>query len=137
MDKTKHAFGNSENLEIAIQKNKINSYDILFLDGDTEPKIGWVDKNKVVRLVDTEKIVVVEGEVMPETGEAGKIYIHGENGYFWDGTKFVNLCKPTDVTALENQISNLGTQIEQKVDITTVQGMIEEYSENANAIIEF
>ena len=137
MDKTKHAFGNSENLEIAIQENKINSYDILFLDGDTEPKIGWVDKNKIVRLVDTEKVVVVEGETMPETGEAGKIYIHGENGYFWDGTKFVNLCKPTDVTALENQISDLGTQIEQKVDIETVQGMIEEYSENANAIIEF
>ena len=137
MDKTKHAFGNSENLEIAMQENKIDSYDILFLDGDTEPKIGWVDKNKIVRLVDTEKVVVVEGETMPETGEAGKIYIHGENGYFWDGTKFVNLCKPTDVTALENQISNLGTQIEQKVDIETVQGMIEEYSENANAIIEF
>lgn len=137
MDKARHAFGKSENLQAALDSGAIDAYDILFLDGDTKPKLGWVDANGVVRVVDNEKVVVVDGETMPETGEAGKIYIHGENGYFWDGTKFVNLCKPTDVTALENQISDLSTQIEQKVDIVTVQGMIEEYSENANAIIEF
>lgn len=137
MDRAKHAFGNSENLEVALQDNKIDSYDILFLDGDTEPKIGWVDKNKVIRIVDNDKVVVVEGESLPETGEAGKIYIFEENGYFWSGTEFVNLCKPTDVTALATQVSELGEQMEQKVDIATVQGMIEEYSENSNQIIEF
>lgn len=137
IDKARHAFGSSGNLETAHQSGAIDAYDILFLDGDTEPKIGWVDKNNVIRLVDNEKVVVVDGESMPETGEAGKIYIFGENGYFWNGTKFVNLCKPTDVTALETQVSNLETQIEQKVDVKTVQGMIEEYSENAIEVIEF
>ena len=136
-DKARHAFGNSENLESALQSNAIDAYDILFLDGDTAPKIGWVDKNNVVRLVDNEKIVVVEGESMPETGVTGKIYIFGENGYFWNGTGFVNLCKPTDVTELQTKISSLGEQMEQKVDIATVQGMIEEYSEVYNEIIEF
>lgn len=136
-DKVRHAYGKSENLSEALSNELIDAYDILLLDGDTNPKIGWVTKDGEPVLIDTEKVVTVEGETMPETGEAGKIYIHGENGYFWNGTEFVNLCKPTDVTALENQISDLGTQIEQKVDIKTVQGMIEEYSENANAIIEF
>lgn len=138
-DKSKHAFGALERVDESIANGTLDAFDILFVkDTNGNPYIGWIDKdgNKVI-LEDKAQVVVVEGEVMPETGESGKIYIHGENGYFWDGTKFVNLCKPTDVTALENQISNLGTQIEQKVDITTVQGMIEEYSENANAIIEF
>lgn len=50
--KAKHAFGNLSDVEKAIQAGKIDKYDILFLDGDTEPKIGWIDANGVFRLVE-------------------------------------------------------------------------------------
>lgn len=52
--KAKHAFGNLADVEAALESGKINAYDILFLDGDTEPKIGWVDKNGIFRLVENE-----------------------------------------------------------------------------------
>ena len=45
VNRAKHAFGSSQNLETTIQAGKIDAYDILFLDGDTDPKIGWIDKN--------------------------------------------------------------------------------------------
>lgn len=52
--KARHAFGDSENLQNALSSGVIDAYDILFLDGDTEPKIGWVDKNGEVKMVDTD-----------------------------------------------------------------------------------
>ena len=52
--KAKHAFGNLADVEKALQEGKIDSYDILFLDGDTSPKIGWIDSNRVFRLVENE-----------------------------------------------------------------------------------
>lgn len=54
MQKAKHAFGNLADVEKALQDGKIDSYDILFLDGETSPKIGWIDANKVFRLVENE-----------------------------------------------------------------------------------
>lgn len=53
-EKARHAFGNSDSVEAALQSGKIDAYDILFLDGDTEPKVGWIDKNGVFRLVENE-----------------------------------------------------------------------------------
>ena len=52
--KAKHAFGNSSQVLNAIQEGKIDKYDILFLDGDTEPKVGWIDANGEFRLVKNE-----------------------------------------------------------------------------------
>ena len=53
-EKARHAFGSSENLENALKSGVIDAYDILFLDGDTEPKVGWVDKNGDVKIVSNE-----------------------------------------------------------------------------------
>lgn len=53
-DRAKHAFGNLADVQSALKAGKINAYDILFLDGDTEPKVGWIDKNGVFRLVENE-----------------------------------------------------------------------------------
>lgn len=53
-DRAKHAFGSLADVEMALQSGKINAYDILFLDGDTEPKVGWIDKNGIFRLVENE-----------------------------------------------------------------------------------
>ena len=53
-NKAKHAFGSSADVEAALSAGKINAYDILFLDGDEAPKVGWIDKNGVFRLVKSE-----------------------------------------------------------------------------------
>ena len=136
-ERAKHAFGSSQNLESAIQAKKIDAFDILFLDGNTDPKVGWLDSNGNTVIVDTNKVIVVEDESLPETGVEGKIYIFNEEGYFWNGTEFINLCKPTDVTALETQVTELETEMEQKVDAATVQTMIEEHSSSLIEVVEF
>ena len=59
--RSKHAFGNSENLDAASSAGKVDTYDILLLDGDTDkPKIGWIDKNG-------NKVIVPSCEGMDET----------------------------------------------------------------------
>lgn len=138
-DRARHAFGTLENVDSALSSGAIDSYDILFLkDANGKPYVGWIDKegNKVI-VEETEKVIAVDGESLPESGEEGKIYIFGDEGYFWNGTEFVNLCKPTDLTTLETQVSELGTQVETKVDAETVQTMIEKYSESAFEVIVF
>lgn len=52
--KAKHAFGNLADVQSALSAGKINAYDILFLDGATEPKIGWIDAKGEFRLVQNE-----------------------------------------------------------------------------------
>lgn len=138
-DRAKHAFGMLENINTALANGTIDSYDILFVkDANGKPYVGWIDKegNKVI-CQEEEKIIVVEGESLPETGVEGKIYIFGEDGYFWNGTEFINLCKPTDVTALKTEIAELGTEIEQKVDAATVKTMIKEHTNSLIEVVEF
>lgn len=123
--KAKHAFGSLNDVQNALNSGTIDAYDILFLDGDTEPKVGWIDKSGNFRLVDTEKVVIVEGETLPESGELGKIYIFDNSGYFWNGTEFINLSKPTDVTALEAEIAK-------KASIEEVNAKIDKVLSDAN-----
>ena len=153
--KAKHAFGTLDGIDAALSNHLIDAYDILFVkDAEGKPYVGWIDKNgnKVI-VEEEEKIIVVEGESLPESGESGKVYIFGEDGYFWNGEKFVNLCKPTDVTELVEDIGALEGKLEEKADVadvvkleetvltkvdaTTVQTMIEEHSAAAIEIVEF
>lgn len=71
-ERAKHAFGSSQNLEAAVQSGKIDAYDILFLDGDTDPKVGWVTKDgKAVVVKSTSEL---EGQVAElETEIATKV----------------------------------------------------------------
>ena len=131
-NKAKHAFGMLENIDTALSNGVIDAYDILFVkDKNGKPYVGWIDKdgNKVV-IQEEEKIVIVEGESLPESGELGKVYIFGEDGYFWNGEKFVNLCKPTDVSALEEEIAT-------KVTAKEVNTMIKESGDSFVEIVEF
>lgn len=110
--RSKHIFGNRANLEAAIEAKKVDSFDILFLyDENGKPIIGWLDRDGNPVFLESEageaKDCVIEVEALPEIGEVGKIYIYNEDGYFWNGEKFVNLCKPTDVTELEASIKLL------------------------------
>lgn len=124
--RSRHAFGSEANIAAAIESGKIDAYDILFLK---EKKIGWIDADGNPVILEDEAQVINVSE-LPEVGEEGKIYIFGKDGYFWDGKEFVNLCKPTDLTDLEEEVAK-------KVDATTVQTMIEEYYESAIEVIEF
>lgn len=136
-DRARHAFGNSANLESALQSGAIDAYDILFLDGDTSPKVGWVDKNGVVRLVE-DKTQIVRVEELPVTdGDENVVYIYNNEGYIWDGTQCVSIAKSADLTTLETQVTELSTKMEQKVDATVVQNMIEEHYEAAFEVVEF
>lgn len=138
-EKARHAFGQSSNLEAALQSGAIDSYDILFLDGDTEPKVGWVDKNGVVRLVE-DKAQVVRVEELPTTnGDEDVVYIYNKEGYIWDSAngQCVPMSKSTDLTKIETQVSEIETQMEQKVDTVTVQTMIKEYTDSLIEVVEF
>lgn len=139
MEKAKHAFGALEKIDTALSSGIIDKYDILFVkDANGKPYVGWIDKdgNKVI-CQEEEKVVVVEDGKLPETGVEGKIYICGESGYFWNGTEFVDFCKPTDVTSLQEQVTELGTEMDKKVDAVTVQTMIEDYSNSLVEVVEF
>ena len=135
--KSRHAFGSEANIDSALDQGLIDAYDILFLDGDTEPKIGWVDKDGVVRMVE-DKAQVVRVEELPTTdGDENVVYIYDNECYIWNGTQCVSMSKSADLTTLEDQVAELETQMEAKVDAATVQNMIKEYSDAATEVIEF
>lgn len=123
--RSRHAFGSEANLGSALEQGKVDAYDILFLSDDGEHKIGWVDKNGNPVIVDTEKIVHVDGDALPESGEEGKIYIFGSDGYFWDGEKFVNLCKPTDLTELEAEMEKKANAEEVDAKIGEIESVLD------------
>lgn len=116
MNKAKHAFGSSSQILAALESKKINARDVLFLDENTpNPKVGWIDKQGNPVIVDTEKVVSVDS--LPESGEEGKVYIFNDEGYFWNGEKFVNFCKPTDLTELEDELATKANAEEVNVKI--------------------
>ena len=130
--KAKHAFGMLEKIDDALVAGIIDAYDILFVkDKNGKPYVGWIDKdgNKVV-VEEDDEVVVVEGESLPESGELGKIYVYGSDAYVWNGDEFVNLCKPTDVSALEEEIAT-------KVTAEEVKTMIKESEDSSVEIVEF
>lgn len=118
--RSRHAFGNLVDVASALEARKIDAYDIVFLDGDTEPKIGWIDKNGNFRLVKNECVVPIE-DTLPEIGVVGKIYIFEEDAYFWNGEKFVNLCKSTDLTEVEADLEALEEEMKTKANVSDVE----------------
>lgn len=129
--KAKHAYGNSANLSAALEAGTIDAYDILFLDGDTDPKIGWVDADGIIRIVDNVATTnIVEGDSLPEVGETGQIYIFNEEAYVYNGAEYVSISKSADLSALEAEIAT-------KVDEDRVQELIEAYAESDVEVVEF
>ena len=62
--KAKHAYGSRKNLSQAISSGAVDSYDVLFLNGENEkPAIGWVDKNGDPVIVESADTSVLEGQV--------------------------------------------------------------------------
>lgn len=127
--RSKHAFGSEANVDTALQNGLIDAYDILFL---SEGKIGWIDKdgNKVI-LEDKEQVIKVDE--LPETGVEDVVYIYNNAGYIWNSvnSEYTPLAKSNDLTALETQVSNLETQMGDKVDAAAVQVMVDTKVEEA------
>lgn len=123
----KHAYGSSANIQAAINSGVIDAYDVLFLDGDTEPKIGWVDKDGNPRVIKSAEQVVTVSE-LPTTGNANVIYICNDEAYIWNGTQYVAVGNDTDISVLEENVAALETAIATKADVEEVDAKINKAS---------
>lgn len=129
-NKARHVYGALSNVDSALSTATIDAYDILFVKDDKgNPVIGWIDPTGQKSIVDTNKVVKVDTENLPESGEEDKIYLYKDEGYFWNGTEFKPLAKSTDISELE-------TKIDEKVDEARVLELIEQSSDSAIEIIE-
>lgn len=132
--KVKYAIGESSRVQAGIAAGKIDEFDLLLLDGDTDPKIGWVDKNGVPRIVDTSgQKEILSVDFLPSTGESEKIYLYDGEAYIWDTstTAFVPISKSTDLTELEQEVAK-------KVDEATVDAKISQALQGVGVeVIEF
>lgn len=120
--KAKHAFGNLADVEKALQTGKINEFDILFLDGDTSPKIGWIDANGNFRLVEHENDFAELEAVIATKANAEEVE-----------AKLAEKAEASDVEVLKTQIAT-------KVDAAEIDAKIEEKIaevETAYEVIEF
>lgn len=133
-NKAKHAFGMLERVDESIANGTLDSYDLLFVkDANGNPYIGWIDKdgNKVIV---EDKVQIVRVDELPTSdGDENVVYIYNNEGYIWDGTQCVSLSKSADLTTLETQVSNLETQLDNKVDASTVKTMIDTAVEEATS----
>ena len=123
--KSRFAFGSSESLNSAIDNGLIDAYDILFLDGDTEPKVGWLDKNGILRMVKNKDQVIRVKELPVIDGDESVVYIYNNEGYIWDGRQCISLSKSDDLITLENQVAELEAQIDGKIDKNVAQSMFD------------
>lgn len=121
-NRARHAFGQSSSIEAAKQANKIDAFDILFLDSDTDPKIGWLDAHgNTVIVPNKTDLSGVEAELATKANAK-------------------------DVETLESQIASkadsseveeLGEEVAKKVDAETVQSMIDKATASAIEVVEF
>lgn len=121
-EKAKHAFGSSSQVSNALQEGKIDAFDILFLDGDTEPKVGWIDRDGNFRLVKNETdLSGVEAEIAKKANAEDVETLESQ---------LANKASAESVTALETEIAN-------KVDATTVETMIKDAAVGVIEVVEF
>lgn len=124
--RSKHGFGLLENIDQALLEGKVDAYDILFVkDRAGNPYVGWIDKDgQKVIIKGEEKVIVVDGEALPKVGEVGKIYIFNDEGYFWNGNKFVSFSKQVDISEFESRLGKLESDF--RILDTTVAGLVSE-----------
>lgn len=101
MNYSKIGFGLSSGVEQAIADGKLDAYDLLMLDGETSPKVGWVDANGNVRIVQTGEADLSEIEA-----EVAKKVDNDEVEDSYEKIKYEVSDKPADtlVTYMEKEI---------------------------------
>lgn len=99
MDKARHAFGALENVDVALSENKIDSFDILFVkDADGKPYVGWISRDGQKEILDPYSgVVELETQLMSEI----------------------------ETKASAEEVETIKTQMDSKVDTTTVETMVE------------
>lgn len=114
--KTKVAFGSESKIEEGLKTKKINAFDILCLD---EKKIGWIDKDGNVVIVEsgTDNIIPVD-ELPTENGNKKVIYIYNESAYIWNGEKCVPLVKVN----VDDKVDKVDAKIENSLSMGRVEG---------------
>lgn len=122
-EKTRIAFGSEDRIAKALEDNLINAYDIVCLD---EKKIGWIDKEGNAVIVEGEQYVVPVEELPTADGKSNVIYIYGNKGYIWDGTKCVPMSQDAEVVTLTQDVATLQQEMTNKVDEKTVDAKIAE-----------
>lgn len=126
--KSKHGFGKLAGLDSAIADGKLDAYDILFLDGDSDPKIGWIDKDGNPIILPN-KNQVIKVDVLPDVGAEDVVYICASRIYVWDGEKFV---PPTDCEGVtEEQLGDAVDALKAYTD--TAAGDANTYTDEAVA----
>lgn len=110
-EKAKHGYGSLERVDQSIQSGVLDAFDVLFVtDSEGKPYVGWVNKDGKKEIVDPYSgVATLESSV---------------------NTKLDTKADTSAVEALESQLS-------EKVDASTVQAMIEEYSDSAIEVVEF
>lgn len=115
--RSRHAFGTSEGVELALEQKLIDERDILFLDEDTDnPKIGWIKKDGTPVILKDEKADLSEVEAEIDALESNVSVIE------------------TDVETLGNNVINLGTEVSKKADAETVTAELEDINSDVEKL---
>ena len=122
MRKAKHAFGQSSGIEAAKQAGKINEFDILFLDGNTEPKIGWLDSQGNTVVVD-HRADLAKLETQVDEKIASKA----------DATDVETLATEVASKASAEEVQDIKTQVESKADAEKVESLETELATKVTA----
>lgn len=114
-NKARHAFGSSSGIDSAIQSGKIDAYDILFLDGDTDhPTVGWVDKNGKAVILKDEKADLTELEAeVAKKADAEEVA--------------AEIAKKADVSALSDVEATAKAYTDGKVEAAVKEHLVKKY----------
>ncbi len=126
--KARHAYGKSTSLKSALNANVIDAYDILLLDSDTAPKIGWVSPDGETVIVSGERQVVSLDD-LPSTPEDGVVYIVDDYIYLWNGRRFVRFVN-------EDELDALTQDVDKKADSDDVDAKIEDAMNNVSISVK-
>lgn len=139
VDQAKHAYGTSANIQSALNTGLIDAYDILFLDGDTQPKIGWVDKNGIPRIVQSSEQVITVDE-LPTSGNENVIYIYKNEVYIWNGVEYVNISNKIDISALKEEMATKAStdEVDAKINKASLKNIdYEVFSKPKDTIVDY
>ena len=116
--KAKHCFGNLADVQKALNSGVIDTYDILFLDGDTSPKIGWIDAKGEFRLVQNEADFSELEEIIAKKADASDVEALEK--------EVATKATAEDIQAVENAIAT-------KADAEKVESLEEQVAAKADA----
>lgn len=129
--RSRHAFGDLENLDYAIQQDMVDEFDILFMkDKNGKAVIGWIEKDGTPILVTDEKadlskveagLVEVNAEVDTLGASVETLEVKVDTKANVEDVKAVNV----KVDGLDSEIDNLGVTVSKKADDAKVNASYE------------